>query len=158
MDARLGPVDAYGAPRTPLRARWAPLEVHVGPRSAQTGPLEDPWRALGGPLKGPWDPHRVQVWTHTVSKFGPTPCPRLDPHHVQVWSHTVSKVRTARFPGPRYCLIPWSQVLPHSLVPGTASFPGPKYCLIFWSQVLPMQGPKNPKKKNGSKLDWEWTF
>ena len=64
---------------------------------------------------------------------------------------------TASYPGPKYCLIPWSQVLPHTLVPRTASYPGPKYCLIPWSQVLPMQGPKIPKKKNGSKLDLEWS-
>ena len=47
----------------------------------------------------------------------------------------------------RHCLIPWSQVLPHTLVPGTASYPGPKYCLIFWSQVLPMRVQKIKKEK-----------
>ena len=74
----------------------------------------------------------------------------------------------------RHCLIFWSQVLPHILVPGTASYPGPRYCLIFRSQgllhflvpstasyLVPgtasfsgpryclMQGPKNLNKKRG---------
>ena len=56
-----------------------------------------------------------------MSKFGPTPYPILDPHRVQVWTHTVSKIRPASFSGPRCCLIPWSQVLPHFLVPGAVS-------------------------------------
>ena len=59
--------------------------------------------------------------------------------------------------GPRYCLIFWSQVLTDFLVPGTASFSGPRYCLIFWSQGLPHAGSKKSKKKNGSKLDLEWS-
>ena len=100
------------------------------------------------------DPHRVQVgptpclgWTHTVSRVGPTLCPRLDLPHSLVPG-------AASFPGPRYCLIPWSQVLPHTQVPGAASYPGPRYCLIPWSQVLPhtlvpctasYSGPKNIK-------------
>ena len=134
------------------------------------GPSQGPWRLLGGPLKGPWrtpegplgptpcpslDPHRVHVgptlcpsWTHTVSKFGPTRVqvwthtgPSLDPHRVQFWTPTVSKVRPASFPGPRYCLIPWSQGLPHTLVPGTASYPGPRYC--------PCRVQKNKKRKMG---------
>ena len=80
----------------------------------------DPHRVQDGPTPGPsLDPHRVQD--------GPTPCP--------VWTHTGSKFGPT--PGPVYCLIFWSQVLLHFLVPGTASYPGPRYCLIPWSQVLP---------------------
>ena len=49
--------------------------------------------------------------------------------------HSVT-IKAHRAP-PRCCLIPWSQGLPHTLVPGTASYPGPRYCLIPWSQLLP---------------------
>ena len=74
----------------------------------------------------------------------------------QVLPHTlVPGTSTASYPGPRSCLIFWSQVLSHTLVLGTASYPGPRYCLIPWSQVLPMQGPKIQKKKKGSKLGLE---
>ena len=45
----------------------------------------------------------------------------------------------------RHCLIFWSQVLPHTLVPGGASFSGPRYCLV--------QGPKEIRKK----IDPNWT-
>ena len=156
VDARLVPVDPYGAPRTPFEGQMGPTG---GPWWAQAGPLEGPWKDLGGPLKGPWDPHpgpygswlsqfgptpcpsldphRVQAWTQTMSKFGPTPGPSLDPHRVQVWTHTVSKARPASISGPRHCLISWSQVLLHFLVPGTASFSGPKSCF--------MQGPRVQK-------------
>ena len=68
-----------------------------------------------------------------MSKIGPTPCPRLPVHLPHFLVPGI-----ASFPGPRYCLIPWSQVLPHSLVPGTASYSVPRCCLILWSQVLPL--------------------
>ena len=135
--------------------------------------MEGPWRTLEGPPGthtmskiGPTpcpslDPHHVQVWTHTVSKFGPTPCPSLDPHRVQVWTHTGSKVipttcprldlphflvpGTASYPGPRYCLIPWSQVLPHTLIPSTA-----QVLPHFLVPGGPYVGSKKSKFQNGS--------
>ena len=75
----------------------------------------------------------------------------MDPHRVQIeihpgprlWTHTGSQVLphtlvpgTASYPGPRDCFIPWSQGLLHTLVRGTASYPGPRDCLIPWSQGL----------------------
>ena len=104
-------------------------------------PVHGPPRGQGA--LGPWAIFNIGVherlWTmdrtyrRTLSGFpyGPTPCPD-----------------TASYSGPRYCLIFWSQVLPHTLVPSTASvphtlvpgpasYPGPRYCLIPWSQVLP---------------------
>ena len=57
--------------------------------------------------------------------------------------------------GPRNCFIPWSQVLSHTLVPGTAhtlvpgtaSCPGSRYCLIpcLVPCTASFSGPKNMK-------------
>ena len=75
---------------------------------------------------------RAQTEAHAGPRLGPW---RTDAGS-QVLPHTLVP-GTASYSGPRYCLIPWSQVLPHTLVPGTASYPGPRDRLIPWSQGPP---------------------
>ena len=67
-----------------------PQEIPLG------GVRTRPQGGSGTQVAGP--PCRPQVENHTLSKFGPTPCPRSDPHCVQVWTHTVSKVRPTPCP------------------------------------------------------------